>query len=134
MNACVTAASSKAGGIRFAEANSAAAAAAHSHVHFDEKLHDSVVMVIPESDGNFLVKVSFGQWFCFICIHIYKPTHAHTLYLSIHNYVYTYMHMYVNTSIHTYIHTYIYNASLCVCINICIALQIFVSVYWDLSL
>ncbi|KAF5902786.1 UPF0687 protein C20orf27, partial [Clarias magur] len=53
-------ASSKAGGIRFAEANAAAdAAAAHSHVHFDEKLHDSVVMVIPESDGNFLVKVGF---------------------------------------------------------------------------
>ncbi|XP_066536530.1 adipose-secreted signaling protein [Hoplias malabaricus] len=54
-------ASSKAGGVRFAEdsASSAAAAAAHSHVHFEEKLHDSVVMVIPESDGNFLVKVGF---------------------------------------------------------------------------
>ncbi|KAI5624646.1 UPF0687 protein C20orf27-like, partial [Silurus asotus] len=52
---CAVAASSKAGGIRFAEAD----AAAHSHVHFDEKLHDSVVMVIPESDGNFLVKVGF---------------------------------------------------------------------------
>lgn len=32
--------------------------AASSHVHFDEKLHDSVVMVTPEDDGNFLVKVS----------------------------------------------------------------------------
>ncbi|KAK1797254.1 hypothetical protein P4O66_008641 [Electrophorus voltai] len=54
-------ASSKAGGIRFAEehATTAAAASAHSHVHFDEKLHDSVVMVIPEADGNFLVKVGF---------------------------------------------------------------------------
>ncbi|KAL7880541.1 hypothetical protein SRHO_G00027950 [Serrasalmus rhombeus] len=55
-------ASSKAGGVRFAEENTAAAAAAaaaHSHVHFDEKLHDSVVMVIPETDGNFLVKVGF---------------------------------------------------------------------------
>lgn len=62
-NTCVTTAFTKAGGIRFAEANSAADA--HSHVHFDEKLHDSVVMVIPESDGNFLVKVSLGQWFCY---------------------------------------------------------------------
>ncbi|XP_056090735.1 adipose-secreted signaling protein [Rhinichthys klamathensis goyatoka] len=50
-------ASSKTGGVRFAE--EPAAAAAHSHVHFDEKLHDSVVMVIPESTGNFLVKVGF---------------------------------------------------------------------------
>ncbi|XP_023692207.1 adipose-secreted signaling protein [Paramormyrops kingsleyae] len=45
---------SKAGGVRFSEDTSA-----HSHVHFDEKLHDSVVMVIPEVDGNFLVKVGF---------------------------------------------------------------------------
>lgn len=67
MYACVTAASSKVGGIRFAEAN--AASAAHSHVHFDEKLHDSVVMVIPESDGNFLVKVSF--WGSGSHLHIY---------------------------------------------------------------
>lgn len=51
---CSSAASSKTGGVRFAEEP---AAAAHSHVHFDEKLHDSVVMVIPESNGNFLVKV-----------------------------------------------------------------------------
>ncbi|XP_018962364.2 UPF0687 protein C20orf27 homolog [Cyprinus carpio] len=52
------AASSKTGGVRFTE-EPAAAAAAHSHVHFDEKLHDSVVMVIPKSNGNFLVKVGF---------------------------------------------------------------------------
>ncbi|XP_053560301.1 UPF0687 protein C20orf27 homolog [Bombina bombina] len=31
----------------------------HNHVHFDEKLHDSVVMVCQEDDGNFLVKVGF---------------------------------------------------------------------------
>lgn len=49
-------ASSKTGGIRFAEDP---AAAAQSHVHFDEKLHDSVVMVMPESNGNFIVKVGF---------------------------------------------------------------------------
>ncbi|XP_041926306.1 UPF0687 protein C20orf27 homolog [Alosa sapidissima] len=46
--------SSKSGGVRFSEEP-----AAHSHVHFDEKLHDSIVMVIPESNGNFLVKVGF---------------------------------------------------------------------------
>lgn len=45
----------KAGGVRFSEEPSAAGAA--SHVHFDEKLHDSVVMVTPEDDGNFMVKV-----------------------------------------------------------------------------
>ncbi|NXH14045.1 CT027 protein, partial [Bucco capensis] len=32
---------------------------AHGHVHFDEKLHDSVVMVTQEKDGSFLVKVGF---------------------------------------------------------------------------
>lgn len=62
-----SAASSKAGGVRFAEENAAAAAAAHSHVHFDEKLHDSVVMVIPESDGNFLVKVSLCHVYDLVC-------------------------------------------------------------------
>ncbi|KAL4677888.1 hypothetical protein H8959_020562 [Pygathrix nigripes] len=31
----------------------------HSHVHFDEKLRDSVVMVARESDSSFLVKVGF---------------------------------------------------------------------------
>lgn len=45
----------KAGGVRFSE--KPPAASAPSHVHFDEKLHDSVVMVTPEDDGNFLVKV-----------------------------------------------------------------------------
>ncbi|XP_015199353.2 adipose-secreted signaling protein [Lepisosteus oculatus] len=44
----------KAGGVRFSEEP-----ATTSHVHFDDKLHDSVVMVIPEPDGNFLVKVGF---------------------------------------------------------------------------
>lgn len=48
------AASCKTSGVRFTEEP---AAAAHSHVHFDEKLHDSVVMVTPQSNGNFLVKV-----------------------------------------------------------------------------
>ncbi|CAG12816.1 unnamed protein product, partial [Tetraodon nigroviridis] len=43
--------------VRFSEEPSSAAAA--SHVHFDEKLHDSVVMVTPEGDGNFMVKVGF---------------------------------------------------------------------------
>ncbi|NWR55967.1 CT027 protein, partial [Bucorvus abyssinicus] len=32
---------------------------AHGHVHFDEKLHDSAVMVTQEKDGSFLVKVGF---------------------------------------------------------------------------
>ncbi|XP_075043121.1 adipose-secreted signaling protein isoform X2 [Mixophyes fleayi] len=32
---------------------------AHNHVHFEEKLHDSVVMVSQEEDGHFLVKVGF---------------------------------------------------------------------------
>lgn len=45
----------KAGGVRFSEEPPAAGAS--SHVHFDEKLHDSVVMVAPEDDGNFMVKV-----------------------------------------------------------------------------
>lgn len=45
----------KAGGVRFSE--EPPAAGAPSHVHFDEKLHDSVVMVNPEDDGNFTVKV-----------------------------------------------------------------------------
>lgn len=45
----------KAGGVRFSE--KPPASGAPSHVHFDEKLHDSVVMVTPEDDGNFMVKV-----------------------------------------------------------------------------
>lgn len=79
INVFVTAASAKAGGIRFAEVN-AAAADAQSHVHFDEKLHDSVVMVIPKSDGNFMVKVSLGQTFMHLYIH--NPqihTFSHTI-------------------------------------------------------
>ena len=32
-------------------------AGAPSHVHFDDKLHDSVVMVTPEDGDNFMVKV-----------------------------------------------------------------------------
>ncbi|KAJ7326604.1 hypothetical protein JRQ81_016363, partial [Phrynocephalus forsythii] len=47
----------KAGGVRFAPTQ--AAEGSSSHVHFDEKLHDSVVMVSQEKDGNFLVKVGF---------------------------------------------------------------------------
>lgn len=35
---------------------------AHGHVRFDEKLHDSAVMVTQEKDGNFLVKVGAGTW------------------------------------------------------------------------
>ncbi|KAA0722815.1 UPF0687 protein C20orf27 -like protein [Triplophysa tibetana] len=49
-------ASCKTSGVRFTEEP---AAAAHSHVHFDEKLHDSVIMVTLESNGHFLVKVGF---------------------------------------------------------------------------
>ncbi|XP_068130169.1 adipose-secreted signaling protein isoform X2 [Hyperolius riggenbachi] len=47
----------KAAGVRFAAGPPEEAA--HNHVHFDEKLHDSVVMVSQEPDGNFLVKVGF---------------------------------------------------------------------------
>uniref|UniRef100_A0A3B4AYP4 Uncharacterized protein n=1 Tax=Periophthalmus magnuspinnatus TaxID=409849 RepID=A0A3B4AYP4_9GOBI len=52
----------KTGGVRFSEDHHHPhhhAAHASSHVHFDEKLHDSVVMVMPEDDGNFMVKVGF---------------------------------------------------------------------------
>ncbi|KAM9835480.1 adipose-secreted signaling protein [Syngnathus typhle] len=69
--------STKAGGVRFSEKapvsgaqgggaqGSAARAAATqppgapSHVHFDDKLHDSVIMVTAEDDGSFLVKLGF---------------------------------------------------------------------------
>ncbi|KAF3837183.1 hypothetical protein F7725_004647 [Dissostichus mawsoni] len=47
----------KTGGVRFSEESPAAAHP--THVHFDEKLHDSIVMVTPEDDGNFMVKVGF---------------------------------------------------------------------------
>ncbi|NXE55635.1 CT027 protein, partial [Casuarius casuarius] len=50
-------AKAKAGGVRFAP--SQPAEGAHGHVRFDEKLHDSVVMVTQEKDGSFLVKVGF---------------------------------------------------------------------------
>ncbi|EDL80224.1 similar to RIKEN cDNA 1700037H04, isoform CRA_a [Rattus norvegicus] len=40
--------------IRFAAGHDAEGS--QSHVHFDEKLHDSVVMVTQESDNSFLVK------------------------------------------------------------------------------
>ncbi|EPQ12992.1 hypothetical protein D623_10032350 [Myotis brandtii] len=43
--------------IRFAAGHDAEGS--QSHVHFDDKLHDSVVMVTQESDGSFLVKVGF---------------------------------------------------------------------------
>ncbi|XP_069488360.1 adipose-secreted signaling protein [Ambystoma mexicanum] len=46
----------KPSGVRFAAAHPDEA---HSHVHFEEKLHDSVVMVTQEEDGNFSVKVGF---------------------------------------------------------------------------
>lgn len=48
----------KGGGVRFTEEPPSAGAA--SHVHFEEKLHDSVVMVTPEEDGHFMVKVRSG--------------------------------------------------------------------------
>jgi len=58
----------KTGGVRFSEEPSTGGATATAtptptptatptHVHFAEKLHDSVVTVTPEADGNFLVKV-----------------------------------------------------------------------------
>lgn len=50
----------KGGGVRFAP--SQPTEGAHGHVHFDEKLHDSVVMVTQEKDGSFLVKVGAGTW------------------------------------------------------------------------
>ncbi|XP_019714114.1 adipose-secreted signaling protein isoform X2 [Hippocampus comes] len=49
--------SAKAGGVRFSE--EAPLAGAPSHVRFDDKLHDSVVMVTAEDDGSFLVKLGF---------------------------------------------------------------------------
>uniref|UniRef100_A0A3P9IUB7 Chromosome 20 open reading frame 27 n=1 Tax=Oryzias latipes TaxID=8090 RepID=A0A3P9IUB7_ORYLA len=48
---------SKAGGVHFSE--EPPSTGVPSHVHFDEKLHDSVVMVTQEDDGNFMVKVGF---------------------------------------------------------------------------
>uniref|UniRef100_A0A8C0FUY3 Adipose-secreted signaling protein n=1 Tax=Bubo bubo TaxID=30461 RepID=A0A8C0FUY3_BUBBB len=48
-------AATKGGGVRFAP--NQPAEGAHGHVRFDEKLHDSAVMVTQEKDGSFLVKV-----------------------------------------------------------------------------
>lgn len=48
----------KGGAVRFAP--SQPPEGAHGHVRFDEKLHDSAVMVTQEKDGSFLVKV--GTW------------------------------------------------------------------------
>ena len=42
--------------IRFATGHDAEGS--QSHVHFDEKLHDSVVMVSQESESSFLVKLT----------------------------------------------------------------------------
>ncbi|XP_069601193.1 adipose-secreted signaling protein [Ranitomeya imitator] len=47
----------KVSGVRFAAGLSGEGS--HSHVHFEEKLHDSVVMVSREDDGHYLVKVGF---------------------------------------------------------------------------
>ncbi|XP_071892893.1 uncharacterized protein ADISSP [Anas platyrhynchos] len=47
----------KAGGVRFAP--SQPAEGAPGHVHFQEQLRDSAVMVTQEKDGHFLVKVGF---------------------------------------------------------------------------
>ncbi|XP_067836815.1 adipose-secreted signaling protein [Heptranchias perlo] len=47
----------KTGGVRFGPESHEEGTA--THVHFEEKLHDSVVMVIQEEDGSFLVKVGF---------------------------------------------------------------------------
>ncbi|XP_072433416.1 adipose-secreted signaling protein [Chiloscyllium punctatum] len=44
----------KAGAVHFGPEEGAA-----NHVHFEEKLHDSIVMVTQEEDGSFLVKVGF---------------------------------------------------------------------------
>lgn len=50
--------SAKAGGVRFSEEAPLAGGGAPSHVRFDDKLRDSVVMVTAEDDGSFLVKVT----------------------------------------------------------------------------
>ncbi|XP_063166510.1 adipose-secreted signaling protein isoform X2 [Candoia aspera] len=47
----------KVGGVRFSATQ--VMEGSSSHVHFDEKLHDSVVMVSQEKEGDFLVKVGF---------------------------------------------------------------------------
>ncbi|NXQ88410.1 CT027 protein, partial [Nyctibius grandis] len=48
------------GAVRFAPSSQPPPAeGAHGHVRFEEKLHDSAVMVTQEKDGSFLVKVGF---------------------------------------------------------------------------
>uniref|UniRef100_A0A8C5PN87 Adipose-secreted signaling protein n=1 Tax=Leptobrachium leishanense TaxID=445787 RepID=A0A8C5PN87_9ANUR len=47
----------KVAGVRFA--SGCHEEGTHNHVHFEEKLHDSVVMVSQLEDGNLLVKVGF---------------------------------------------------------------------------
>ncbi|XP_032094251.1 UPF0687 protein C20orf27 homolog [Thamnophis elegans] len=47
----------KVGGVRFSPTQTVEGSS--SHVHFDEKLHDSMVMVSQEKEGGFLVKVGF---------------------------------------------------------------------------
>lgn len=47
----------KVSGVRFAAGVSEDGS--HNHVHFEEKLRDSAVMVSQEEDGNYLVKVGF---------------------------------------------------------------------------
>uniref|UniRef100_A0A8C4Q3U1 Uncharacterized protein n=1 Tax=Eptatretus burgeri TaxID=7764 RepID=A0A8C4Q3U1_EPTBU len=44
----------------------------HGHVHFDNSLHDSVVTVMQDKDGNYLVKV--GLALIFWPLHYYIPT------------------------------------------------------------
>lgn len=50
----------KAGAVRFAP--SQPSEGNPGHVHFDEKLRDSAVMVTQERDGHVLVKVLAGLW------------------------------------------------------------------------
>ncbi|XP_032806445.1 adipose-secreted signaling protein [Petromyzon marinus] len=45
----------RSGGVHFGEVGAETA----GHVHFDDKLHDSIVMVTQETDGSFLTKVGF---------------------------------------------------------------------------
>ncbi|XP_031443950.1 UPF0687 protein C20orf27 homolog isoform X4 [Phasianus colchicus] len=55
----------KAGAVRFAP--SQPSEGNPGHVHFDEKLRDSAVMVTQERDGHVLVKVLAGVWGAVLC-------------------------------------------------------------------
>ncbi|XP_069712693.1 adipose-secreted signaling protein [Phaenicophaeus curvirostris] len=57
MDAAGKGSKAKGGSVRFAPSHPPEGAP--GHVHFDEKLHDSAVMVTQEKDGGFLVKVGF---------------------------------------------------------------------------